>query len=90
MESQRPNAKTRRVMVGAVPVGKGAPCAVQSMLNAAADDVTANLAQIERLAEAGCEIVRMAIRANHASIRSKPYARHHRFPWSPTFISMPI
>lgn len=61
MESQRPNAKTRRVMVGAVPVGKGAPCAVQSMLNAAADDVTANLAQIERLAEAGCEIVRMAI-----------------------------
>ena len=31
------------------------------MLNAAADDVTANLAQIEALAEAGCEIVRMAI-----------------------------
>lgn len=57
----RPNARTRRVMVGEVPVGGGAPCAVQSMLNAAADDAAANLAQIERLAEAGCEIVRMAI-----------------------------
>ena len=48
-------------MVGAVPVGGGAPCAVQSMLNAPPDDIDANLSQIERLAEAGCEIVRMAI-----------------------------
>lgn len=57
----KPNARTRRVMVGNVAVGGGAPCAVQSMLNASADDAAANLAQIERLAEAGCEIVRMAI-----------------------------
>ncbi len=57
----KPNTLTRRVMVGAVPVGAGAPCAVQSMLCCAADDVAANLAQIERLAAAGCEIVRMAI-----------------------------
>lgn len=57
----RPNELTRRVMVGDVPMGGGAPCAVQSMLNAPADDVAANLAQIEALAEAGCEIVRMAI-----------------------------
>lgn len=48
-------------MVGKVPVGAGAPCAVQSMLCAPADDVQANLDQIARLAEAGCEIVRMAI-----------------------------
>ncbi|WP_288071571.1 flavodoxin-dependent (E)-4-hydroxy-3-methylbut-2-enyl-diphosphate synthase [Adlercreutzia caecimuris] len=57
----KPHARTRRVMVGTVPVGGGAPVAVQSMLNAPADDVEANLAQIEALAEAGCEIVRMAI-----------------------------
>lgn len=57
----KPNELTRQVMVGAVPVGGGAPVAVQSMLNAPAQDVAANLAQIERLAEAGCEIVRMAI-----------------------------
>lgn len=57
----KPNENTRRVMVGNVPVGGGAPVAVQSMLNAKADDVDANLRQIEALAEAGCEIVRMAI-----------------------------
>ena len=57
----KPNEKTHRVMVGNVPVGGGAPVAVQSMLNAPADDVGANLRQIEALAEAGCEIARMAI-----------------------------
>jgi len=48
-------------MVGNVPVGGGAPVAVQSMLNAAPDSVEANLRQIDQLAQAGCEIVRMAI-----------------------------
>lgn len=57
----KPNQGTRRVMVGDVPIGGGAPCAVQSMLNVAGDDVIANLAQIDALAGAGCEIVRMAI-----------------------------
>ena len=57
----RPNQRTRQVMVGDVPMGGGAPVAVQSMLNASADDVQANLDQIAALAEAGCEIVRMAI-----------------------------
>ena len=55
------NQLTRRVLVGNVPVGGGAPVAVQSMLNAPADDADENLRQIERLAQAGCEIVRMAI-----------------------------
>ena len=53
----KPHDRTRRVMVGDVPVGGGAPVAVQSMLNAPADDVAANLAQIEALAEAGCDVV---------------------------------
>ena len=57
----RPNEATRRVMVGSVPIGGGAAVAVQSMLNARADDVDANIRQIEELADAGCEIVRMAI-----------------------------
>ena len=52
---------THRVMVGEVPIGGGAPVAVQSMLNVPADDVAANLAQIDALAQAGCEIVRMAV-----------------------------
>jgi len=57
----KPNENTHQVMVGNVPVGGGAPVAVQSMLNAQADSVESNLAQIEALAQAGCEIVRMAI-----------------------------
>ena len=57
----KPNETTRQVMVGGVPLGGGAPVVVQSMLNAPAKDVEANLAQIEALQEAGCEVVRMAI-----------------------------
>jgi len=52
---------TRRVMVGPVPVGGGAPIAIQSMTNTDTGDVAATLAQIGRLADAGCEIVRVAI-----------------------------
>lgn len=54
-------SRARQVMVGAVPLGGGAPVVVQSMLNASAKDVAANLAQIEALAQAGCEVVRMAV-----------------------------
>ena len=58
---RRPNEQTRQVLVGKVRIGGGAPVVVQSMLNASATDVSANLAQIEELAQAGCEVVRMAI-----------------------------
>ena len=60
-DATRPNQKTHQVMVGNVPLGGGAPVVVQSMLNAQADSVEENLAQIQRLADAGCEVVRMAI-----------------------------
>jgi len=48
-------------MIGPVPVGGGAPIAVQSMTNTDTADVAATLSQIGRLADAGCEIVRVAI-----------------------------
>lgn len=60
-KAEKPNQKTRQVFVGEVPVGGGAPCAVQSMLNYALNDVVANVEQIKRLREAGCEIIRIAI-----------------------------
>lgn len=56
-----PRRDTRPVMVGSVPVGGGAPIAVQSMTNTDTNDTQATLAQIGRLAAAGCEIVRVAI-----------------------------
>ena len=53
--------KTRRIMVGNVAVGGGAPISVQSMTNTPTQDVQATLAQIQRLEAAGCEIVRVAV-----------------------------
>lgn len=57
----KPNQTTRQVKVGKATLGGGAPCVVQSMLNLPLEDVEGNLAQIERLAEAGCELIRIAI-----------------------------
>ena len=54
-------ASTVRISVGGVPIGAGAPVAVQSMTTTDTSDVTATLAQIGRLAEAGCEIARVAV-----------------------------
>ena len=51
---------TRRVYVGAVPVGDGAPITVQSMTNTLTSDVAATVAQIHALEEAGADIVRVS------------------------------
>lgn len=48
--------QTRRIQVGGVPVGGGAPVAVQSMTNTDTRDVQATLRQIRALADAGCQI----------------------------------
>jgi len=48
-------------MVGNVPVGGGAPISVQSMTNTETCDVTATVAQIARLANAGADIVRVSV-----------------------------
>ena len=52
---------TKQIRIGAVPVGGGAPVAIQSMCNTKTDDVTATVEQIHRLEAAGCEIVRVAV-----------------------------
>ena len=53
--------RTKRIMVGSVPVGGGAPVSIQSMLNTRTTDVEGSLAQIRALAAAGCEIARLAV-----------------------------
>jgi (E)-4-hydroxy-3-methylbut-2-enyl-diphosphate synthase len=53
--------KTRQIMVGNVPVGNMAPISVQSMTNTPTSDVEATVAQILRLQDAGCEIIRLAV-----------------------------
>lgn len=49
------------VKVGALTIGGEAPISVQSMANTDPHDVAATVAQIERLAAAGCELVRLAV-----------------------------
>ena len=53
--------QTKQILVGGVPVGGGAPVSVQSMTNTDTRDVEATVAQIERLTEAGCDIVRSSV-----------------------------
>lgn len=52
---------SRRIYVGDVPIGDGAPIAVQSMTNTETTDVDATLAQINELAAAGADIVRVSV-----------------------------
>ena len=52
---------TRQIMVGNVPIGGGAPVAIQSMLNTKTTDVEGSLNQIKQLASAGCQIARLAV-----------------------------
>ncbi len=53
--------KTRRLYVGGVSVGGGAPVRVQSMTNTFTADIDATVEQIRRLERAGCEIVRVSV-----------------------------
>ncbi len=52
---------TRQILVGGVPIGGGAPVSIQSMCNTPTQDVAATVAQIHRLEQAGCQIVRVAV-----------------------------
>lgn len=52
---------TRQLEVGKVKVGGTAKIAVQSMTNTKTSDPVATLEQINRLAEAGCDVVRCAV-----------------------------
>ena len=52
---------TRQIIVGGVPIGGGAPVAIQSMLNTKTTDIDGCLAQIDQLKAAGCQIARLAV-----------------------------
>src|ERR1019366_2610416 len=51
----------RQIHVGTVPIGGGAPVAVQTMTKTETADLPATMAQIHRVAEAGADIVRGAV-----------------------------
>ncbi len=51
----------KQIKIGDVKIGAGAPVSVQSMTNTKTDDVEGTLTQIKELADAGCEIIRLAV-----------------------------
>lgn len=60
-ESPIKRRKSTRINVGNVPVGDGAPIAVQSMTNTETTDVDATVGQINRIVAVGGEIVRVSV-----------------------------
>jgi len=66
-ESPIKRRKSRQIMVGRVPVGGGAPISVQSMTNTETCDVNATVAQIQRLANVGADIVRVSVPSMEAA-----------------------
>ncbi len=76
---------TRRVMVGHVPVGGGAPVVVQSMTNTDTADIAATVKQTFELWQAGSELVRITVNTEEAAravpaIREKLDAMDCRVP----------
>lgn len=53
--------KSTRIYVGKVPIGDGAPIAVQSMTNTLTTDIAATVKQIEALQRVGADIVRVSV-----------------------------
>ncbi|MBQ1281586.1 MAG: flavodoxin-dependent (E)-4-hydroxy-3-methylbut-2-enyl-diphosphate synthase [Oscillospiraceae bacterium] len=70
----------RQILVGNVPIGGGAPVSIQSMLNTRTSDVTGSLAQIEKLADAGCQIARLAVPDMDAAKGFAEICRHSPLP----------
>lgn len=52
---------TKKIMCGDVQIGGGAPVSIQSMTNVNTADIPAAKKQIQRLTDAGCQIIRLAV-----------------------------
>jgi (E)-4-hydroxy-3-methylbut-2-enyl-diphosphate synthase len=76
----RARRASKRVWVGGVPIGDGAPIAVQSMCTTLTHDIEATIRQVERLQEAGCEIVRVAVPDRRAGEALKELVRRSILP----------
>ncbi len=72
--------KSRQVMVGSVPVGGGAPIAVQTMTNTLTTDVAATVAQIKRSEKAGVDIVRVSCPDQESALALKDIIRQVDVP----------
>src|SRR6516162_8412725 len=72
--------KSRRVYVGQVPVGDGAPISVQTMTNTLTTDVTGTVAQIRRAELAGVDIVRVSCPDQESALALKDIVHEVNVP----------
>ncbi|MBP5245701.1 MAG: flavodoxin-dependent (E)-4-hydroxy-3-methylbut-2-enyl-diphosphate synthase [Clostridia bacterium] len=68
--------KSREVKIGKVKIGNGNPVAIQSMTFTKTSDRESTLAQIKRLEEAGCDIVRFSV-PDEDCAKNIPYFKEH-------------
>lgn len=72
--------KTKAVQIGSVTIGNNAPIVIQSMTNTDTRNPEQTLAQITVLAQAGCEVVRLAVPDEDAAAALKSIVDHSPLP----------
>jgi len=72
--------KSRKVMVGQVPVGGDSPITVQTMTNTLTSDVAATVAQIRECEEAGVDIIRVSCPDEESTAALKHIVRQVKVP----------
>ncbi len=72
--------QTRAITVGSVGIGGDNPIRVQSMCNTDTRDIISTVSQIEQLAKAGCEIVRLAVPTTKAAAALKDIRQQSTVP----------
>ena len=73
-------ASERQIHVGNVPIGGGAPVAVQTMTKTETADLRATMDQIRRVADAGADIVRVAVPREQDAEALKTIVRESPIP----------
>ncbi len=72
--------QTKEIDIGGVKIGAGNPVAIQSMTNTKTEDAGATAAQILKLEEAGCEIIRCAVPTMEAAEALKEIKKQIHIP----------
>ncbi|PID78067.1 MAG: 4-hydroxy-3-methylbut-2-en-1-yl diphosphate synthase [Deltaproteobacteria bacterium] len=72
--------KTKKIKLGNIEIGGDSPISVQSMTNTDTADVSSTIAQIRRLENAGCEIVRLAVPGKDAASKLDKICKESKIP----------
>mgnify|MGYP000030027982 FL=1 len=72
--------KTKVIQIGDRVIGGGNPILIQSMCNTKTEDVTATVAQILKLEQAGCDIIRVAVPTLEAAAALKEVKKQIHIP----------